>query len=148
MKRWSSEYRLRVPVGHDYFEVFRFESFCPCFIRRSARSAGGFVFDAEAGGDEDGAFVIGAIQKSLQREASTEGVAEEGVAAIGDGVERRRLDCETGIAKEVPIARIAEKAVQAGDHHSASYLAQARRLASPPGRSSVTRSAIPHTAAH
>src|SRR5205809_51256 len=87
------------------------------------------------------------IVSSCRREATAEGVAEEDVAVIRDGVERRRFDFEAGISEEVPVARIAEEAVQAGDHHSASYLAQARWLASASGRSSVTRSSMPHIAA-
>src|SRR3954454_23400412 len=112
MKRRSGEDWLRVPVGHDGFEVLGFEALRPCFVGSAARGARGLVFDAEAGGDEDRAFVIGAGEQRLQREAAAEGVAEEDVAANGDGVERRRLDCETGIAKKVPIVRIAEEAVK------------------------------------
>ena len=85
---------------------------------------------------------------SVQREAAAQRVAEE---RCRRGEEWRRAAasrCRSRRRGGSPSRDgMAEEAVQAGDHHSSSYLAHARRLASASGRSSVTRSSMPHIAA-
>src|ERR1051326_648 len=132
----AAEERLGVPVAHERFPIAARETLRPIF----ARSFGG----ADARGDEDRGFVLRAVEERLQREAAASRVAEKHVAARLE----LRHDVEAGVPQKVPVARRAEKAVQRGDHHSASYFAQARALAAASGSNSVTRSSMRHIFAH
>src|ERR1044071_4586556 len=103
---------------------------------------GGYPESARGGHDRSRA--LRAVEQRLQRETAAPRVAEEHIAARLE----RRHDVESSLPQEVPIARQAEEPVQCRDHHSASYFAHARRLASASGRNSVTRSSMPHIEAH